>query len=110
MKTITERQNAGAQRSAAQQSNMQPAQKAALFTDNRASQENMNSMQNVMQQHSADSNPVQFALPHGGLPDTKGYYNPRGAAKKKEYKGGRPTNFSTRFKLKLVKNEWFLYF
>ncbi len=54
---------------------------------------------------SADK-PVQCKLPHKGKPETKGYYNATAAAKNKIYGGGRPANFSTSFKMNMVKKEW----
>lgn len=53
-----------------------------------------------------DTQVVQRALPHTGIADTKGYYKSQSGAKNKKYDGGRPANFSTKFKMDMVKNEW----
>jgi len=47
---------------------------------------------------------VQRMLPPDGLANTKGYYN----AQKNitPYAGGRPANFSTKFKANMVEHEW----
>ncbi|GLQ87799.1 hypothetical protein GCM10007898_13670 [Dyella flagellata] len=50
--------------------------------------------------------PMQMMLPYDGLAETKGYYKAQNRAKAHDYGGGRPVDFSTNFKMSMVKNEW----
>ncbi len=49
---------------------------------------------------------IQFHLPPHGVADTKNYYNAQGNAKKLLYAGGRPADFSTKFKANMVEHQW----
>ncbi len=97
----------------AQQQPKQLQQAAAHQVRNNATSQFKNNRPEVQQQQSiqrmvneAQGEVVQYALPHGGLADTKGYYKSVNGAKNKPYKGGRPSNFSTKFKVSMVKHQW----
>ncbi|MEL0635659.1 hypothetical protein V6259_02605 [Marinomonas sp. TI.3.20] len=84
------------------------------FMDNRPEAIAQRKFQSITNSHSGykyiqkkPCDPVaQLKLPQYGEPDTKEYYEPINKSKSVAYSGGRPANFSTLFKLKMVQNEW----